>query len=168
MNSDPASLENLRDIVTPAPVSWWPFAAGWWVLVVVACLALAFGSWRIWQRWRKNAYRREALAMLERAASVTELASLLKRTALGAYPRCEVASLTGAAWCRFLIQSGGVPMPQDVSDELTRGLFMEEHSDATESVRSYAMTWVRRHRQESASMPMNEPKNRAATEGSPC
>ena len=31
--NDPGSLQNLNDIVLPAPVPWWPLAPGWWVLI---------------------------------------------------------------------------------------------------------------------------------------
>jgi hypothetical protein len=113
MNPDPASLDRLHDIVTPPPVPWWPPAPGWyWFLgflfVVAAILAL-----RTFVRWQRDRYRREALvewkreiSLLDdatsRVAALTRLATLLKRAALSAFPRAEVASLTGPAWLVFL------------------------------------------------------------------
>jgi hypothetical protein len=42
----------------------------------------------------------------ERASALAALAELLKRTALSAFPREEVAALTGAKWLAFLNRTG--------------------------------------------------------------
>jgi hypothetical protein len=111
-------LAGLADIAVPDPVSWYPQAWGWWVLagaLFVAALVLAIRRAR---RFVADRYRREALrecAALEasldseggRAAALAELAALLKRTALSAWPRAEVASLSGRAWIEFLRRHGG-------------------------------------------------------------
>src|SRR5262245_53317744 len=113
MNTDPTSLNRLHDIVAPSPVPWWPPAPGWyWVLgfllIVLLVLILA-----LFLRWQRNRYRREALEIWKaefgqlsdpnsRAPSIVRLTELLKRTALSAFPRDEVAGLTGAAWFSFL------------------------------------------------------------------
>jgi hypothetical protein len=118
VTTDPTNLDRLHDIITPSPVPWWPPAPGWyWVLafffIVVLVLVL-----RGLLRWLHNCYRREALAELEqqevtltetnqRAAAVTRIAELLKRTALSAFPRESVASLTGPAWLAFLKYTRG-------------------------------------------------------------
>lgn len=168
MNSDPASLGNLRDIVTPEPVSWWPLAPGWWVVILVGCLLAAIAAWRGWRRWRANAYRREALSKLERAESIAAVANLLKRTALGAYPRSSVASLSGDAWCRFLTESSLEPMPLDVSEALTRGLFRDGVADASDSLRSYAVSWIRKHRSGSEALPARIGTDQDGEEGTSC
>lgn len=109
--SDPASLQNLHDIVLPAPPGWWPPAPGWYVLAV---LLLAFALWwgrRAWQRWRADRYRREALkafrALQADPGRLAALPGLLKRTALAAWGREAVAALSGEAWHRFLDCSAG-------------------------------------------------------------
>jgi uncharacterized membrane protein len=86
MNTDPASLDNLREIILPPPVPWWPPAPGWWLLfAAIALTALAF-AFRLFRRWRVNAYRRAALRELAVAGDVSAIAEILKRTALVAYP----------------------------------------------------------------------------------
>jgi hypothetical protein len=111
-------LAGLADIVVPDPVSWSPQAWGWWVLagaLVVVALVLAIRRAR---RYLADRYRREALelcAALEasldsesrRAAALAELPVLLKRTALSAWPRAAVASLSGRSWIEFLRRHGG-------------------------------------------------------------
>ncbi|RZT39327.1 DUF4381 domain-containing protein [Cupriavidus agavae] len=111
------SLAKLADIVTPPPPSWAPQTIGWPILAGVLLLALAWAGWRAWRRYRANRYRREALAALagvamqadpaRQAAALRDMAVLLKRTALAAWPRAEVASLSGAGWAAFLQAHAG-------------------------------------------------------------
>jgi hypothetical protein len=110
--NDPGSLQNLNDIVVPAPVAWWPPAPGWYVLVAVVTLLLLWLGFRGMRRWQRNRYRREALRALDdivRAgpAAAAALPELLKRVALSAWPRGEIAELVGADWHRFLDRSAG-------------------------------------------------------------
>ena len=114
MNSpDPASLQNLNDILLPPPVSWWPLAGGWYVLLGLLLIVAAWFLYRSIQRWHQNRYRRAALHELSAIAKglqteskrepyLRQIPALLKRTALSAYPRDEVASLSGDDWHRFL------------------------------------------------------------------
>ena len=86
---DPTSLENLHGIMEPEAVSlWWPLAPGWWVLIVIVTLASAIAVWRGVRTYRRNAYRRAALAEIDAAdGDLQILPALLKRVALSAYPR---------------------------------------------------------------------------------
>ncbi|MFS8115222.1 DUF4381 domain-containing protein [Rhizobium jaguaris] len=108
-----AALRSLHDISMPTPASWMPQTWGWMVLglILLAGLTLAFLLWL--RQYHANAYRREARRILDgieirirnpetRQDAIHELAGLLKRTALAAWPRDEVASLSGQAWVRFL------------------------------------------------------------------
>jgi hypothetical protein len=115
MTGDPADLANLRDIAVPTPVPWWPPAPGWWILAAALLLAAAVLVLRRLRRWRADAYRRAALrelAALEAGSMpagqlAAAVSTLLKRTALAAYPRADCASLSGAAWVDFLDRTGG-------------------------------------------------------------
>jgi len=107
---DPASLDRLHDVVSPPPVSWWPVAPGWYALAAVVTLGVLALLWRARRRSLRDRYRQEALAELAAlraearsvAGAVAGRMVLLKRTALSAYPRAEVASLSGPAWWRYL------------------------------------------------------------------
>ncbi len=110
--SDPASLENLNDVIVPDAVSWWPPANGWYLLgalsVLLAFLLLGLAIHRWWSR----RYRRQAIAELHqiqalsgsvpRTVTIAALDRLLKRVALAAWPRELVANLSGHAWLQFL------------------------------------------------------------------
>lgn len=111
--NDAGSLQNLNDIILPAAVPWWPPAPGWYVLASVLGVLLAFLAIRWWNTRSQNRYRREALKELalmrqgNSGDSLQQLPDLIKRAALAAWPRGQVASLTGTAWHRFLDESAG-------------------------------------------------------------
>ena len=114
--ADPASLTNLKDIVEPAAIAWWPPAPGMVLLGVLVLIWAAVAALLWWRRWHHNAYRREALGELAdiarqmgadptRVDGMRQLSVLLKRVALAAYPRVQVASLAGDQWVAFLDQA---------------------------------------------------------------
>jgi hypothetical protein len=161
MTTDPASLENLHDIVTPEAAGWWPLAPGWYG---VALLVLILSAWyvvRRLRRWRRNAYRREALAALAllnarsdradgRASVLAEAATLLRRVALSAYPRTQVATLGGDRWLAFLDETGG---RGEFAGGAGRVLLAAAYRpfevpapDAVEAALLLCERWIRRHR----------------------
>lgn len=111
-------LEKLHEIVLPPAVSWMPQTAGWYALFGLIGLVAV---WLIFMRvrnFRANRYRRLALKRLDgiaekvtvpesRESVLTELSSLMKWTALRAYPRTRVAGLNGNQWLLFLDQTLG-------------------------------------------------------------
>jgi hypothetical protein len=104
--------------------------------------------WRALVRWQRNRYRREALAALARIEAAIEtgtaggiarnetlpaLAELLKRTALTACPREQVAALTGPAWFAFLDQTGGTAFSDGLGAALAQGTYLTGESDLTDA-----------------------------------
>ena len=105
----------LRDIHLPDPISWWPPAIGWWLLlglVLLMSAGLVYGV----RRWRRLTPARRALQALDRLESdsnmtvrekLQELSVLMKRVALSLNPRAAVAGLTGENWLRWLDETAG-------------------------------------------------------------
>lgn len=109
-------LDQLHDAVPPPPVSMLPATWAWAVLATLVLAVLAAGVWLWRRRRRRTAYRRAALAELRTLApdlaggdpgALAALDRLLRRTALAAFPRAEVATLTGPDWVAFLDRTGG-------------------------------------------------------------
>ena len=139
MPQDSASLQNLRDIVVPEAPPLWPPAPGVWVLSVIAlAIVLALLLW--WWRTRAgNAYRRAGLALLDNARTTREINIILKRVALAAWPRTEVAPLYGDDWTGFL----------DSSCSRTRFSSLgavEDGAEPSRDLQTLASTWIRHHR----------------------
>ena len=119
-------MSNLQEIELPESVPFTPEAVGWYALAGLLLLGLLWIACRLWRRWREGAYRREAQRELSELANLTRgtstrsralqgLPVLLKRVALVAYPRTEVARLSGDAWLGFLDEASG-------STDFTRGV----------------------------------------------
>lgn len=156
MSQDPTSLERLHDLVLPAPTPFWPPAPGWlWLLgfaVVVTVTLLLVG----FARWQRNRYRREALSELARLESrsgqadvLVELSELLKRTALTAYPRSQVAALSGPSWFAFLDGVAGTRFSAGLGDKLEQALYRSaaaalEPAELDASIRE-VRAWIRQH-----------------------
>jgi hypothetical protein len=145
MNPDPASLDNLQDIYVPADVPWWPPAPGWWFVFAVLLSTLTWSAWHAWRRWHRNAYRRAALRELMNATSGAEIAELLKRTALCAYPRDEIASLTGDDWVQWLRTKGGPPVTDPIRDWLCSGIYGGRATGDLQAISDFAAGWIRGH-----------------------
>ena len=139
MNADQYSLNNLRDIVTPDAPGIWPLAPGVWVvLAVLAAVLLIIGLQRL-ALYKRNAYRRAGLLLLNHVKTDRDISVLLKRVALAAFPREQVASLYGRDWADFLKQT--CPESQFTVADLT-----SSSSEANAELMKQAGLWIRQHR----------------------
>ena len=141
---DPGSLSNLRDIVEPAPVPWWPPAPGWWIVMALIAAALIFVTYQAWRHWMANAYRRLAVSELRRANDDTEIVEILKRTAMCFQPRSQVSSLSGTQWCQWLEQWGGIEIPDQVAKLIAVGIY-RNGSQRTPELAEFAERWILSH-----------------------
>ncbi len=104
---DPTELP-LRDIHLPAPISWWPLAPGWWLVLITAVVA-AIAAVLYWKWRQRRRVRRSALSELkdielrfsehrDTHRLAQELSRLARRAALATDPSRAGAAETGAAW----------------------------------------------------------------------
>lgn len=154
-----AALRSLRDIAVPQPVSWMPQTWGWALLAAILAMIMAGLIIHLARRYRANAYRREALALLggmesklldpsQREQALRDLAVILKRTALASSPRKNIASLSGAAWVAFLEKSidgeAGHALDALLDDAEYQG-GSTAGALLTDDILSATRTWIRRH-----------------------
>ncbi len=156
---DPASLDRLHDVVSPPPISWWPVAPGWYALAAVVTIGVIGLLWWARERSLRDRYRHEALGELAslraEALPVGRCAAdrmiLLKRTALSAYPRAEVASLSGASWWRYLDEHVDEPLFAAGLGEECEALAYRDTAESEEAARRLERfdlaveRWIRRH-----------------------
>lgn len=149
----PDLLDLLEPIVYSEPVSLLPQTIGWVVLLLwlLGMSVIGLVSWR--RRWRANAYRRQASAEIvavreaDHSADIAAaaIASIVKRAALAAFPREEVAHLAGSDWQAFLERScqqdpivvAGAPL-------LARAAYLRDPDP--EAIAEPALRWIEKHR----------------------
>jgi hypothetical protein len=147
-------LALMHDIVVPEPVAWLPGTSGWWILLGWLLAVLLLIGWALGRHRRRNRYRREALAELKAidrqpqrdAAEVAQQVSvLLRRTALAAYSREQVAAIYGAEWAQFLKRTANNDATiADAADSLATASYRSD-VDGKKLI-APARRWIRLHR----------------------
>jgi len=159
-------LAELRDLASPDAISLWPLAPGWWILAVLVLACIYFLSRKVQRTRRARAYQREAINEISAywqqyldKQNVSEylqnLANLMKRTALSAYPNSNAASTSGDTWLAFLDST----LPETGSDNrfqseigqlLITGPY-RKHTDTNPSeLHALAEHWLRSHTSQSS------------------
>jgi hypothetical protein len=149
METDPYSLTGLRDIIVPDAPPFWPPAPGLWVALGVVFLLAFLVVWGIYARVQQNAYRKAGLQLLAEVKTIHDISVALKRVALAAFPREEVASLYGDAWTAFLHKT----CPREDFQALLK---VDAEIGADTNLIELASNWIRHHR-----VPGGQSPNRA-------
>ena len=139
-------LDLLEPVPEPPPVPWTPQTAGWiWLGLAILFAVFLAVRWLV-RRYRKNAYRREALRELKTVSdNAAEISKLIRRSALVAFPREEVAALHGQAWLSFLADTyPGPSLEGKAADTLLAAPYREMAADA--ELAEFAKDWISRHR----------------------
>lgn len=141
----------LADIHLPDVPGMWPLAWGWWVILTLALIGIAYLAREVIKHQRKNLARREALQRLAELKSpddFNQLNLLLRQVAMSYHCREHVAGLTGQSWLLFLDQHleekdrGFVRL----SETWQRGLFSPDPLDKDQFTMCYqqAKKWIRK------------------------
>jgi len=139
-------LNRLSEPADPPTVSMMPQTWGWSVVAGLVAVALLAGSLRLFKRYRANAYRRRALSELKQASrNPAEIALLLRRTALAAFPRQEVAGLVGPDWLAFLSRTGSACAFNDAPGRILLQAPYRTQEPSPE-LEALAARWIRTHR----------------------
>jgi hypothetical protein len=153
-------IHGIDEIIVPDAVSWWPSAPGWSVLCILILLWLLalIVRWLKYQ-WR-NRYRAQALRQLEQVQKeagnnlqpvLALLPYCIKVTALQAYPRQNVASLSGHAWLAFLdAHYSGPSFSTGVGEKLLSIAYLPEEDWQLDEKESRALIkmsrrWIKKH-----------------------
>jgi hypothetical protein len=120
MNEIDALMEQLHDIEGLDPISAWPLAIGWWVIIGLAVVLLSLVAcylirWLAFRRsWKYDILQQldQLLASLSAPtvsdetiqSAAIDLSEYLRRIAVRRYARKTCAGLTGIEWLQWLSQ----------------------------------------------------------------
>lgn len=150
-------LDQLRPNHLPDPVSWFPPASGWWLGSLLIVFLVVLAAWLVVRAIRRTRYRRQA----RKAASqlwleyqqhgndrqfAHECGSLLKRTALTAYPEEQVACLHGQEWLKFLADKSNNPdFLKAAGTALGESRYSKEQLVDVQALHTMTLSWIRKH-----------------------
>ncbi len=152
----------LRDIHLPDPVSWWPLAIGWWLLLALLIL-LPIIVLAVKKLIARRQLRKLALAELSNIESsfgqhknsqllVSEISILLRRICISRFPRRDVAGLNGEAWTCFL-NSQSNSFDADTCQALINGPFQKQCDINDQTLISACRHWIEQLQPSKGSQP---------------
>jgi hypothetical protein len=134
------ALANLKPLIAPEPISWWPLAPGWWLVgaaLLLTAISLLVWGWKRWKHHRNTRYQREALQLLETVDSVADIALIIRRVAISVLGRSRAATAAWHAIC---------PSMDEKSLQLLAESQYKNHSsiavDAIEHLRQQTKLWI--------------------------
>lgn len=123
---DPSTLlSQLRDIHAPEPVSAWPLAVGWWLVIILAIVCISSLSYLILRKRLKSTWKRQALKSFKQLSSnyiqkpstdnLLAINRLLKQAFSSAKNNRDYMHLCGSDWAEALktIQHNGSSILHD-------------------------------------------------------
>ncbi|WP_424976371.1 DUF4381 domain-containing protein [Dinoroseobacter sp. S124A] len=143
----PELFDALAPITPPPAISMMPQTPAWAVLGLALLGGLVFAGMYVRRRHAANAYRRAGLAALSAAGSdPAAISTVLRRTALAAFPRDAVAGLHGTDWVAFLDRTApGLGLAQSpLAEVLLAGPYAAQPPST--DLAALAKRWIETHR----------------------
>jgi len=112
-------LQQLRDIHIPLEAGWWPPAPGWWLLLVLALIALVYllGMFRQWLRKRQplkqartlyaEIYHNYRTGVISETHYLHASNELLKRLVIHGLDKQSARKINDRSWLKFLDNLSG-------------------------------------------------------------
>ncbi len=148
----------IGELMEPDPIGFSLAAPGWTILLVLFLLALTiFALWKLY-KYNKNKYRRLALAEMsaidfeqeQYSVIIYNTLSLLKRVAITAYGRDNLASIQGLQFLRFLQTKIKGPGFSEGSEKIfTKHIYEGNQasvsSEQLELLQIESINWIKMH-----------------------
>jgi hypothetical protein len=153
-------LHGIEEVVLPELVSWWPHTLGWRLLALGLLLCFGIVLYKAALRWQRNHYRRAALKKLDQIfiaykdapQCLNQLSLILKATALHAYPRVEIAQVSGSRWLKTLdSKCKTTQFSSSVGEQLLTITYQPVQNWQLQDVQvdrlfELARTWIKQHK----------------------
>ncbi|PXF63765.1 DUF4381 domain-containing protein [Kangiella spongicola] len=164
-------LKQLRDIHQPEPVSWWPLAPGWWIIIGLVVLIAALFIIKAILKKRHYRYVRLAVKELKQLKQANEetrwLArshNVMRRLSLCYVPEDKIGSMNQQEWQAFLQATSKQSLnnqtlseqtinafadlpykPANYSETLDKDAILNEVTQWAEGLPEHAKQWLNQH-----------------------
>ena len=149
-------LSQLRSIHLPEPISWWPLAPGWWILIAISLVLITWLIFVTHQNYKKQLYRRQALLELKQITNIytpekqaQQAWLLLKQTVDSAYPDQNASALSLAELLSFLHKNCSKPVFSQADSPLGELLYARSSSIDQSTIEQFmadVTTWIKHHK----------------------
>ncbi|MDW7693554.1 DUF4381 domain-containing protein [Flammeovirgaceae bacterium SG7u.111] len=147
--------QDIGQLIEPQTVAFTFDALGWYILMAVGFLIFGIMMAVRWASYKKNKYRREAIAQIDDCAkdeklSINQVNKILKQVAVHTFGREKVAALYGREWVAFLNQKTKKAFfEKELADFLSianyqKSRFLE--GKEKELLKHNAVKWIENHR----------------------
>lgn len=155
--ANPSSLTQLKDIHLPSPISWWPLAPVWYLLITFSIFSLIIFIYYLHKKYTHTLAKKQALILLKQyqknyetnphvPLTSAQISELLRRVALAYYPREQVASLYGEEWVTFLNQTAKGVDFYSLKSLLLEAPFKAEEVMNLKPLFDAAQLWIKQRR----------------------
>lgn len=142
---------NLGPLQEPAAVPFTFETIGWPILAAVILILIVVIAFFQIRKYRRNRYRREALAELQKVTAgemnLAHCMVLVKRTAIHAFGREKTGKLAGKAWFSFLDENAKNVAFLSLQTEIEALIYKDETPEASakEKIIKNTKNWITTH-----------------------
>jgi len=147
---------SIGKIIEPETISYSFNTLGWQIVAIILVVISISIALKYFFRYRKNAYRREAIKGINKAVqedninTLQAINTLLKSLCLSLYERTEVASLYGIEWFSFLNTKTNNSMSNEKQyQQFSEAIYSSNHnanSELTKAFIAFSTNWVKKHK----------------------
>lgn len=149
-------LSQLKDVHAPDAISQWPWAFGWWILIILTLISISSLSLLLIKKHLKYQWKREALSSFldlknrysqePSLENVTAINRLLKQAYASATSDRTSLHFTGKQWadCLFSVKKKKRPvLSVDEIVLLSEGIYSNQHASLSNESIKRLETWIR-------------------------
>lgn len=130
-------LDELAGVTLGEPISWWPLAWGWWLIIALIVIVIGLLIFRFAAKRKSEAAKRQALKDLKNLDMqaenfLPEAHAILKACVIAYWPKSQVASLNNQQWKTFLFDKIVLGQNKERSKEQAQSL--------SEAISSYELS----------------------------
>lgn len=148
-----SDMNTIGELIEPTSIAYSFNTLGWYLLLGLLFFVLLLWAFVKWRKYRRDAYRREGVAAVNRSLTSDvdnafyEINKLLKIMAIELYGRREVADLYGTEWFSFLVSTldEKVVCPPYDFKMFADAIYTKNTNAKLSDFSDFALLWINNH-----------------------